>query len=290
MYTWTFSSVRRLEKKSVLNSRSERQAWIASLAECLRYLSVQPNEFAAELATSVHRTWLERALGAPRDGALRADLVRHSAVCMSALARYWLRRAEEEHGEKYDQLARNFWQNIGATLLMQISKVSVDREIAHLAEDHILLVKTLKTGFVQDAKSQLSVTFDGDAPAAPQRPPAEAAEVALAADAAGAQLYRHNLAGLAQRLCAAYLELGGAALVPLVPLLREFDSRELFAAVAAQMRAPEPFGLYERVLRPWLADDATRSRAMVDVVFLLMRHLSEEEQDAVFDSFRQVSL
>lgn len=282
----------RLEKKSVLSSKSERQAWIASLAECLRYASIQRNEFAVELATSVHRTWLEKVLGAQHVGQLRAGLVKHSGACMAGLVAYWLKQANEEDCEKYDQLVRNFWQNIGSTLLTQIGKLSTDpEEIARLVEGHILLAKTLKTSFQQDTRRQHSITFDGDAPsAAPQAP------AAAPCAAAAAQLYRHNLDCVVQQLCAAYFELANArqlcsaVLTPLVALLAEFDAPSLFAAIARQFGAPAPYGLYEKVLRTWLAGDTMRCKAVVDVVFLMMKHLSEDEQDAVFDSFQQVSL
>lgn len=275
----------RLENKSVLNSKGERQAWIANLAECLRYASIQGNEFAAELATGVHRTWLEKVLDGRHDGALRAHLVEHSAVAMAALVRYWLKRAEEERGEKYDRLVRNFWQNIESTLLTQISASSTDRgEIALLAEAHVSLVTTLQTGRAGAARGPRGVAFDGDAPRRPEGPASPAGDAA-------AQLLRHNLDGLAARLAAAWLErAGAAALPPLVPLLREFAGRGLFAAVAERLRARTPLGLYERVLRAWLADDAARCGAVFDVVFLLVDHLGEAEQDAVFRSFEQVGL
>lgn len=275
----------------MLSSKSERQAWIANLAECLRYASVQPSEFTAELATSVHRAWLERALAAQHDGPLRAGLVKHSAAAMAGLVRYWLKRAAEENGDKFDQLVRNFWQNIASTLLAQIGRPTTDHvEIARLVEGHVLLVKTLKTSFLQDAKRQHSITFDGDAP-----PPESRAPPAPPPGAAGAPRFHHNLDGVVQRLAAALFELAAArqlasaVLPPLVSLLAEFDSRELFAALARHFGAPAPFGLYEGVLRPWLAGDTMRCRAVVDVVFLMLKHLSEDEQDAVFHSFRQVS-
>lgn len=285
------STVCRLEKKSVLSVQSERQAWTTSLAECLRYVSVQRNEFTVELATSVHRTWLEKVLGARLDGPLRANLVKHSAACMAALVSYWLKEAKEDNGEKYDQLVRNFWQNIGSTLLTQIGKLSTDpEEIARLVECHILLVKTLKTSFQQDVRHQRSITFDDDAPAAAPR-----ARTPQLCDEAAAQLYRHNLDCVVQQLCAAYFELAsawqlcGAVLTPLVALLADFDSPALFAAVGHQLGAAAPYALYEEQLRVWLAGDAMRCRAVVDVLFLLLKHLSEDEQDAVFDSFQQVS-
>lgn len=253
-------------------------------------MSVQRNEFVVELTTSVHRTWLEKILSAQHDGQLRANLIKHSATSMAALVRFWLERAKEESNEKYDQLVRNFWQNVGSTLLTQISKVSTDHEeITLLVERHILLARTLKTGFVQDAKRQHSIKFLGDAPQEAQRAPA-----AQRADAATLALYSHNLGAVVERLSAAYFELAGArqvagaVLTPLVALLEEFDGRSLFAAVARQFGAPEPYGLYERVLRAWLAGDTMRCKAVVDVVFLLVKHLREEEQDAVFHSFRQV--
>uniref|UniRef100_A0A2A4K9H9 E3 ubiquitin-protein ligase listerin n=1 Tax=Heliothis virescens TaxID=7102 RepID=A0A2A4K9H9_HELVI len=215
-----------LETKNVLSSKSERQAWITSLAECLRYVSIQPREFVPELATATHRAWLRAALGPQA-----AQLGRPCAGHMAALLKYWLKLSQHDTTEKYDHLVRNFWQNVTSTILAQMDKCGTDHdEIVKLVDGHIVFLQSLKTSFSQEPKKQQSIKFDGDA-----QPAAD---------------------------------------------------RALLAALAAQAGAGSVLALYERVLRGWLASDATRCPALVDIVFLSLQYMTDQEQDAVFDSFQ----
>lgn len=157
----TIKTIYRLEKKTVITSKSERQSWITGLAECLRYMSIQKDDFAAEVVTAVHRTWLEAVLSAKHEGQTSVNLIKHSAACMTSLVKYWMKQSKEENGEKFDQLVRNFWQNVASTLLSQIEKAEDDSEVL---ERHVLLLKSLKQSFHQEAKKQLRIKFDGDAP------------------------------------------------------------------------------------------------------------------------------
>ncbi|KAJ8733578.1 hypothetical protein PYW08_001876 [Mythimna loreyi] len=278
-----------LEKKNVLNSKSERQSWITSLAECLRYLSIQQHSFVLEVVSGVQRAWLRAAL-APHDAPTRAGRVRCSATNMASLLKYWLKQSKQENTEKYDQLIRNFWQNVGSTVLTQIDKSGTDQnEIGKLIEGHILLLQTLKTSFSQEVKKKHSIKFDGDAPAVSE-PSAPAPQQC---DAALAERYKHNLEELVHKVCAHYLDssekkqMSSAIVTPVFTLLVEFDSKQLFVALARQFDVDSVFQLYDKVFRTWLAGDTMRCKTLVDIVFLLMKYMTEEEQDAMFDTFQQ---
>lgn len=276
-----------------MNSKSERQSWITSLAECLRYLSIQQYEFVLEVVSSVHRTWLINVLATTHEGQTRTNLIKCSATNMASLVKYWLKQSKEENSEKYDQLVRNFWQNVGSTVLSQIDKSGTDHhEIGKMIEGHILLMQTLKTSFLQEVKKQHSITFDGDVRPATDK----SAVVRQHCDASLVERYKHNLEEAVHKICSHYLDsadkkqISSAIVTPVITLLVEFDSKQLFTTIARQFNAESAYQLYDKVLRTWLSGDTMRCKTLVDIVFLLMKYMTEEEQDATFASFQQVIL
>lgn len=286
-----FYSLFRLEKKSILSSKSERQYWITSLEECLRYLSTQPQPYVPEVVTSVHRAWLQAVL-ADAERLTRNHLIKYSAGSMANLLKYWLKQANEDNSDKYDQLIRNFWQNIGFTLTTQINKLPLNNEdIEKVMDAHILLLQTLKTSFTQELKKQHSIKFEADGRAAEALPAA-----APRAPPALAPRYRRDLHALVHQVCTEYFafasskQISNPVMSPLITLLVQFDSESLFLSVARRFGCRSVYELYDKVLRSWLTGDTMRCKAVVDIVFMLMWHLTESEQDAVFDSFKQVIL
>lgn len=236
--------------------------------------------------------WLERILSDAHDGQIRANLIKYSGSTMAALVKYWLKQAKEGQSEKYDQLIRNFWQNVGATITAQIDKLSTDHaDITKLIDGHILLVQTLKTSFIQETKKHQSIKFDGDSPTIVEKP-----KETPQCDASIVERYNHNLNDLVQKICGHYFEfaskkeISSPVLMPLITLLIDFDSRDLFTGVARQFDCDSTYKFYETVLRTWLAGDTMRCKAVIDIVFLFMKHLTEQEQDALFDSFKQVRI
>lgn len=281
-----------MEKKAVMSSKSERQSWITSLSECLRYLTVQQRDYAVEVATAVHRAWLARVLAGAPDTPTANNLIKHSAANMVSLVKYWMKQSKEPNGEKFDQLVRNFWQNVGSTAIAQIDRLSTERsDIDTLVRAHILLLQSLKTSFGQDVKRAKSIKFTDE-----KRDATEPSEEPLPrCDAAVADRFKHNLDEVVQRVAARYFEfardqqVAGSVFAPLLTLLIEFDDENLFTALARHFDADSALGLYDGVLRGWLADDTMRCREVAETVFLLMKHLPENEQEAVMDSFEQVS-
>ncbi|KAJ0179065.1 hypothetical protein K1T71_005840 [Dendrolimus kikuchii] len=277
-----------LDKKTILSSKSERQYWIASLADCLRYLSIQQNDYVVEVASYVHRTWLKNILNSTESQA-KTNLIKWSANNMASLVKYWLKQSKETNTEHYEQLVRNFWQNIGSTITMQIETVAIDNdEISKLVNDHITLIQTLSSSALQETKKQHSIKFDDslkidDIASIPNQQ----------CDISIIERYKHNLDLLVELTCLHYFDfmrskqVCGAVLTPLFTLLVEFDSRRLFDAIARQYDFDGAYKLYDNVLRTWLSGDTMRCKVLVDVVFLILKHLSEEEQKAVFNSFQQ---
>ncbi|CAG5052532.1 unnamed protein product [Parnassius apollo] len=279
-----------LEKKNVSSSKSERQAWITNLADCVRYLSTQQYDFVLETITCVHRTWLEKVLSTQESQA-RNNLIKHSATNMTSLFKFWLKRSQEENSEKYDQLLRNCWQNIGSTISTQIDKLSSnDDEINRVMDSHILLLQNLKTAFAQESKKQHSIKFEGDADIKPEI----IAVAKVDCDGPTTERYKHNLNEIVENTCAHYFEFAhknkvcNTVLTSILTLLIEFDSKNLYLALARHFDADSIYVFYDGTLRMWLLDDTMRCKSLVDVVFLLVKYLNEEEQDCVFNSFEQL--
>ncbi|RVE48118.1 hypothetical protein evm_007178 [Chilo suppressalis] len=274
-----------LEKKSILISKSERQHWIASIAECLRYLSIQQSDFAVEVTTAVHRNWLKFALSSEREGQLKTNLIKHSATNMAALVKFWLKQSTETNGEKYDQLIRNFWQNVCSTVLSQIEKPD-GGDITQIVEGHILLLQTLKIAFLSDGKKVQSIKFDGDVPNE-----TEAKIPTQEVDAATMERYNHNLNEVVEKICCNYFEyadkndVSDAVLMPLITILNEFDGKHLYMALAKHFSATSIHDFYDKVLMKWMLRDTMCSKTIVDIIFILLKHLTEEEQEAVINTF-----
>ncbi|KOB77555.1 Uncharacterized protein OBRU01_03854 [Operophtera brumata] len=262
-----------LDKKSILSSKSERQSWITSLDECLRYLSTQTQEYVVEVVTSVHRTWLEKVL-TDTEGPTRNHLVKYSAGSMASLVKYWLKQAQAGNSDRYDQFIRNFWQNVGSTLTTQIDRLSLNHtDIEKLMDVHILLLQTLKSSFTQELKKQHSIKFESDKQTAEQQTTTEA----QLTEPSIIERYNHNHNELVQSICSHYFEfaskkqISSPVLSPLITLLTEFDSSSLFSGIARRLECESVWALCARVLCAWLAGDTMRCRAVVDIVELFRR-------------------
>lgn len=261
------------------------------MTDCLRYLSTQNQEHVTEVITYVHRTWLETILQM-KEGQAKNNLITHSVSNMTSLVKYWLAQSKVEN-EKYDQLTRNFWQNFCSTIITQIDKLPIEQnDITHSLESHILLLKSLKTSFSNEPRKKLSIQFEDQKMDKINVKCAENADVQV--DAQATERFNHSLSDLVERTCYSYLDFACSKQVSqwvcplLTDLLVEFDSRELFAGIAKQFGAGSVYGWYDTALRPWLAGDTMRCQAVVEMVFLVVKYLSEDEQDIMFNSFQQV--
>ncbi|XP_041970325.1 E3 ubiquitin-protein ligase listerin [Aricia agestis] len=274
-----------LKSKALLNSKIERQAWINIIAECIRYLSIQSDEYVTEVVTYAHRTCLEHVLTIS-DDRQKQDLIKQAANDMASLLKFWLKQSKE-NAEKYDQLIRNFWQNTASTISSSINKLSMDQEqIVQAIDDHILLLKTMQKGFMQVARKR-SIKFEDEAAVADVR------EKTIECDASMIGRFKHNMDDLVSRVCCQYFtfakekQVSRAVFPSLYNLLSEFDSEALFVTLAKHVEADTVYGLYEKELRAYLAGDTMRCKTLVDIVFMAAKYLSEPDQCRMFSSFQQ---
>ncbi|XP_050343792.1 E3 ubiquitin-protein ligase listerin [Nymphalis io] len=279
-----------LNNKIVISSKCERHTWINILQECLRYLSLQQDDYVIEVVTFVHRTWLEKIF-AYTDRSVKNHLIRYSSTTMVSLVKYWLKQTKQENSEKYDQLIRNFWLNIGSTIATQIDKLSVEKEdIMLLIEAHIMLLKHLKAAFLQEDKKQNHIQFaDETTPDVKEPSPTSTDEC----DDTVTERFNHNLNDVVENTCCNYFDfahqkqVSEAVFTSLISLIEKFEGKNLLMALARHFNQESVYGLYDNVLKKWLAGDTMRCKALVDIIFIIFKYLTEEEQDVMFNSFQQ---
>lgn len=147
----------RLEKKAVLSSKSERQAWLTSVGEYVRWVSSRDAPHATEQASRAHRLWLQ-SVTKPR-GALGVDLTKNSAAAMAGVLRAWLERP----GDAAERLARNFWRNVGAGAAARVAALPTDEEeVSRAVEADVQLLRALRTAGVEP-RHKRCLRFHGDA-------------------------------------------------------------------------------------------------------------------------------
>lgn len=173
---------------------------------------------------------------------------------------------------------------------MQIEKLPLEpNDIAKLIDDHILLLKTLKSTFNQE-KKQLSIQFADEATVKVENKSPER----ITYDKALMDRFRHNLNSLVEATCCQYFDfaynksMSTAVFSSLITLLIEFDSEKLFLSISKHYNANSAYEFYDKVLRGWLSGDTMRCKALVEILFLMVKYFSEEEQDAMYNSFQQV--
>ncbi|XP_049870288.1 E3 ubiquitin-protein ligase listerin [Pectinophora gossypiella] len=318
------------EKKSVVNCKSEREAWIAGVAECVRHVSQGAGAAGAGAAAGALRAWARAALGAR--GAARGPCARLAGAHMGALLRGWP-----------GPLQAAAWRNLADVMLQQLDDLDAAEPFdadafASLLDTHALFLRTLKTSDAQvlsppgscvinsfrtkrrsvprvvfqppkprptirfedepeteeDPRSESSTPGDSAPPREASSPPETGdAPPTAAEEAAAAARYALSLQECAERVAARAVRLAAqhaaaaAAGRALPPLLEQFASRALLAAVGAALGAARPDALYHVVLLPWLRAPATRASPVLDLAFQLMRHLTEDERDGIYDTFEQ---
>ncbi|XP_059048833.1 E3 ubiquitin-protein ligase listerin [Achroia grisella] len=270
-----------LEKKSIANCKSEREYWIRSASECMGYVSSLEAEYSAEVVSGALRGWVAAAL-APRAAAPLAA----SAAAWGRLLRGWLRAPP---APRLDLLVRGFWHGLAATLADHVRALPADlHQALRLVDAHLLLLRTLRAAIRPEPRRKHGVKFQ-DEDASPESE--ERSSPTPECDPDVVERYDHNLHELIEKVCVGYFEfvdnknIAEPVLKPLTALLLEFDRERTFVGIAKQLGANSVYEFYDNVLRRWLMNDAMRCEAIVDIVFIILKYMTETEQDATMKSF-----
>lgn len=208
---------------------------------------------------------------------------------MFKLMKDWQQLAKETNNTKYDQLVRNVWQNFGVCVSKQIEDLSdAQGDITKCIDGHVLLLVTLKNPVVV---TQKNITFEDEVNLDSEI--IEASDDSIE-NVTNSDEYNHNLLKIVELICVKYIEYGQnkdlitTVLIHLMPLLKVYDSGQFFKAVAGQFKCSGLVEFYESVLRKWLTDDVRQSKVVLEMVFMMVRHMEEVEQDVLFNSFDKV--
>ncbi|CAH2097996.1 unnamed protein product [Euphydryas editha] len=276
-----------LKHKNVLKSEMKREMWLDILQECLGFLSLQNPEYAIKIIPYVHKTWLEILVGII-DIEVKNISIEYSAKVMASLTEFWLLQTNKENGEKYDLLVRNFWLVIGSTISKQIDQLSVEAdEITKLIETHILLLNTLEMSVSKDKTQRRTQSANQETVECGSAPCLiEHSEVTLM------NRYHHNLIDVVENMCCRYFDFANtkrafeAVFTALISFIIKFESDSLLMALARHFKEETIYDFYNDVLRHWLAGN-TGCEPLVDIVFIVMKRLTEEERDRMFETFQQ---
>ncbi|CAK1542812.1 unnamed protein product [Leptosia nina] len=203
---------------------------------------------------------------------------------MASIVKYWIKQFAETKEDVYDKLTRNYWQNFGMTVVMQIERLpSEEADVESLVREQTVMFTSLK---VQNDRKK-SIRFEGDLDKDVSEPIVEYSKLTL-------DVYEHSMKDLLYKTCCAYFEHAEKkkcrAIFPsLVDFLMKFGSEDMFVSVARSYKLGSGFALYDGILRGWLASDSMRSRALAQLIFIMSKTFSDRELELLFHSFQQMS-
>ncbi|KAI5633879.1 hypothetical protein NE865_13386 [Phthorimaea operculella] len=280
-----------LEKRNIISSKSERGAWIAGIGECVRVLA-ERTDVPTEVVPGALGRWLRAVFG---NSAL--DVKAALVASLEPMLCSWASTP------RLELLLRAFWQNVSCTVSAQLKQLGPhvdDDKLKSLVDAHTLLLVTLyeglHDGLREKPKKKKGVTFsdDNDRPEDTEipTPPTEVNKNELEATL----LLRHQLSDCIQRVCAQYVEFARdvgkveVVLKGLMPVLELTGTKEVWTAMGGALTngSATPYALWEHGLYSWLSKEQTRCEAAVQVTFLLLPHLSEEQLAAVFTAFEKL--
>ncbi|EEZ97459.2 E3 ubiquitin-protein ligase listerin isoform X2 [Tribolium castaneum] len=262
-----------LKRKSVISSRSESTAVVAALVECLQYV-ILVNQENCDLCVKLIKSHLLPLI----EWSLRAEQVCYRTVFhqIALLVQYWNRNKNLANYSEYLAL---FWSNV-VTLVESVSKFEEENE--DLVDRQIVFLQHLKT--IAKPKEQLKVKFEEEARSESHL------EGATQIDAS----YNENLTLLVYTLLKTYVvqieENKSKVLIPNVyAVVRLFESREFLVGLSRSLYQSDNLVTVYDKLFEWLKSDELSCETLVDLAFILLNYVNDDEKNVILESFLQLS-
>lgn len=205
----------------------------------------------------------------------------------AALVQYWSRNQSEI--VNYSLYLRHFWNSVESLfegLLLNLETKSDTTIMSDLAAKqveflqslkHMVKVKkSLKVKFTEEDKEEATSAGNGDLP------------LGCGAD------YFDALNALVLKICKVYIGLIDRKrlkilIEQLCNVFCDFSAVNIFARLQSEGNEVKISGVYWNVLYKWLKCSYLCCKSVVDLVFLLMESLTEEEKFQILDSLKNVS-
>lgn len=276
-----------MKQKNVLASRSESTMIINTFFECLKYVTMKYNTDVL-LCEKLVRHQLIPVL----EWCLMDNQTCYKAIFnqTAALVQYWCRNQTEI--ENYSVFLKHFWnsaESLFEGLLINLETKSELSIISELAAKQVELLQSLK--HMVKVKKQLKVKF--------------AAELKEEAGTAGesdlplgcGNDYYEALNKLVLKTCEVYIRLINEKRIKILieqlcNVFSNFCDTNIFTHLRVQCCGSgeaKLSGVYRNILYKWLKCSYLCCKSVVDLVFLLMESLDENEKSEVLDSLKEVN-
>ncbi|XP_076246293.1 E3 ubiquitin-protein ligase listerin [Calliopsis andreniformis] len=286
LYTHFFNNMRQgFFIKSVQASRSEIFAVITSFIECLRYsilLNVNNQDFCSVLLKEQLIPLLEMCL---KENTSMKQIV----FCeITHLVRYWSKNRYNEDYKSYSSLIQEFWQELNILFDSLINKPFIVEtcDVPDTNNSQIEFLIALKTAPVHNRKN-LKVKFYSSQKDIKIQP--EFQNVDSNTDTE----FLVELNNLVNILCIKYFsktteQRTRKYITYLNKLIINFESEMLFTNLSeSQKKQINFFSFYDQILRTWLLEQSKGTEYLVELIFNLLRYMTDSEKNQVLESLTQ---
>lgn len=276
----------RMKQKNVLSSRSESAMVINTFFECFKYVVMKYNTDVVLCEKLVRHQLIPLLEWCLMDSQAPHKIMFNQTA---ALVQYWCRNQSEI--ENYALFLKHFWNSVEALfegLLLNLQTYSDTSMISDLAAKQVEFLQSLK--HMVKIKKQLKVKFTTE----------DKDEGALS-DKTDSPLgcgsdYFDALNKLVLKICEIYIKIINekrmkTLIEQLCNIFNDFSDSNIFLHLRSYCGGSEEAklsGVYWNVLYKWLKCSYLCCKAVVDLVFLLMKSLDEEERSKVLDSLSEV--
>lgn len=278
----------RLKQKNVIASRSESVVVTNSFLECLKYVVMKHNADVVLCEKLIRHHLLPLLEWCLMDNQACYKTVFNQSA---ALVQYWCRNQHET--KNYPLYLKHFWcsaESLFQGLLSNLELKNDPSSLNELAAKQVEFLQSLK--HMAKPKKQLKVKFTTED--TEELPDTEQANSPIGCDTD----YFDSLNKLALKTCEAYIRLiehkrFKALIEQLYNIFSDFCDTDVFAQLRKQFGGNQESanlsGIYWNVLYKWLKCSYLCCKPLVDLVFLLIKSLDEEEKTAVLNSLKEVT-